>query len=190
MTEKQQSFWTTLPGILTGVAAIITAITGLYLAIGRNHGAPDRAIDPEHRESAEIAERISEIAIEAIDFQSSTNVAVAGSAHGEGFIRTDPKDPYSGTSVEYDITFPNTGRYRLHIKYAAASSRPIEITFNKKVITDKGLRETTGGWGEGSTDWELRWVGAVNAKAGNNKLKLYRKDPFPHIQTIKFVPID
>ena len=28
------TFWTTLPGILTGVAALITAIVGLYLALG------------------------------------------------------------------------------------------------------------------------------------------------------------
>ncbi len=32
--EKKQSFWTTHSGILTGIAAIITAIGGLYLAIG------------------------------------------------------------------------------------------------------------------------------------------------------------
>jgi len=32
MAEKK-SFWTTLPGILTGIAAVITAATGLYLAL-------------------------------------------------------------------------------------------------------------------------------------------------------------
>jgi hypothetical protein len=31
------SFWTTLPGILTGIAAILTAIGGLYIAFS-NHG--------------------------------------------------------------------------------------------------------------------------------------------------------
>lgn len=30
--EKMKSFWTSIPGILTGVAAIITAFTGFYLA--------------------------------------------------------------------------------------------------------------------------------------------------------------
>lgn len=33
MPEKKKSFWQTLPGILTGIAAVITAITGLYLVI-------------------------------------------------------------------------------------------------------------------------------------------------------------
>lgn len=30
---ERKSFWTTLPGILTGIAATVTAITGLYLAL-------------------------------------------------------------------------------------------------------------------------------------------------------------
>jgi len=35
--DKKQSFWTTLPGILTGVAALLTAVTGL-LVIAYPHG--------------------------------------------------------------------------------------------------------------------------------------------------------
>ena len=33
-SPQTKSWWSTLPGILTAVAALITAITGLYLAIG------------------------------------------------------------------------------------------------------------------------------------------------------------
>lgn len=39
MAEDQKGFWTSMPGILTGLATVLTAITGLYLAIsgdGRN----------------------------------------------------------------------------------------------------------------------------------------------------------
>jgi hypothetical protein len=32
--EKKQNFWTTMPGILTGLAALLTAVTGLWVAIG------------------------------------------------------------------------------------------------------------------------------------------------------------
>jgi hypothetical protein len=32
MTEKQ-GFWTSLPGILTGIAAVVTSLTGLYVAV-------------------------------------------------------------------------------------------------------------------------------------------------------------
>ncbi|MCI5227011.1 MAG: hypothetical protein D3918_10240 [Candidatus Electrothrix sp. AX2] len=38
MMNKEQSFWTTLPGILTGIAALITAMTGLYLALNTESG--------------------------------------------------------------------------------------------------------------------------------------------------------
>ena len=34
--EKKKSFWTSLPGILTGMAAVITAVSGLFFAIGYN----------------------------------------------------------------------------------------------------------------------------------------------------------
>lgn len=33
MAEEQKGFWTSMPGILTGLATVLTAITGLYLAI-------------------------------------------------------------------------------------------------------------------------------------------------------------
>ncbi len=39
MAAEQKAFWTSMPGILTGLATVVTAITGLYLAIsgdGRN----------------------------------------------------------------------------------------------------------------------------------------------------------
>jgi hypothetical protein len=38
--SDNQSFWSTVPGILTGVAAFITAVTGLWIAIGA-HNKPD-----------------------------------------------------------------------------------------------------------------------------------------------------
>ena len=39
MAEEQKGFWTSMPGILTGLATVVTAITGLYMAVsgdGRN----------------------------------------------------------------------------------------------------------------------------------------------------------
>lgn len=33
MADEGKSFWTTLPGVLTGLAAVIAAVTGLYLAL-------------------------------------------------------------------------------------------------------------------------------------------------------------
>ena len=33
MSDQQQGFWTSLPGMLTGLATVITAVTGLFIAI-------------------------------------------------------------------------------------------------------------------------------------------------------------
>lgn len=38
MAERGSGFWSTLPGILTGIAAVITASTGFYLAFVRQPG--------------------------------------------------------------------------------------------------------------------------------------------------------
>lgn len=33
MSDQSKGFWSSIPGILTGIAALITAVTGLYIAI-------------------------------------------------------------------------------------------------------------------------------------------------------------
>jgi len=38
--EQRSGFWSTLPGLLTGSAALITAVTGGYLAYDRSPGGP------------------------------------------------------------------------------------------------------------------------------------------------------
>jgi hypothetical protein len=48
--EKKQSFWTTMPGVLTGIAAVLTAVTGLLVVMyphgfaGSKEGSPAAAI--------------------------------------------------------------------------------------------------------------------------------------------------
>ena len=41
MTDKTGGFWSSIPGILTGIAAIITATTGLYIAMNGNGPATE-----------------------------------------------------------------------------------------------------------------------------------------------------
>jgi hypothetical protein len=49
--EKKQNFWTTMPGILTGLAALLTAATGLWVAIGP-HNKPSADEHPAAAVSA------------------------------------------------------------------------------------------------------------------------------------------
>jgi len=51
MSEDAKNFWTSLPGILTGLAAVVTSVTGLFLAINgglkpAEEKAPVAAIGP------------------------------------------------------------------------------------------------------------------------------------------------
>jgi len=46
MPDDAKSFWTSLPGILTGLAAVVTSVTGLFLAT--NGGMPK----PAHEDGA------------------------------------------------------------------------------------------------------------------------------------------
>ncbi|MBL4781158.1 MAG: hypothetical protein JKX92_02850 [Porticoccaceae bacterium] len=44
MAAETKAFWSSIPGILTGIAAIITATTGLYIAINTRPLATEEAI--------------------------------------------------------------------------------------------------------------------------------------------------
>jgi hypothetical protein len=60
--DKKQNFWTTMPGILTGIAALLTAATGLFVAVyshgdsgSKDHPAPALSTTAEPSSSAPIA---------------------------------------------------------------------------------------------------------------------------------------
>lgn len=50
MGQRGSGFWSTLPGILTGLAAVITAVTGVVLAL---HGSQEKAAAPPSAAAAE-----------------------------------------------------------------------------------------------------------------------------------------
>jgi serine/threonine-protein kinase len=45
-TDQRQSWWQTLPGILTAFAGVLTAATGLYIAVVQNRGDSPRSAPP------------------------------------------------------------------------------------------------------------------------------------------------
>jgi hypothetical protein len=40
---RKKDFWSTLPGILTGIAAMLSALTGIYLAVRTGDRPPPRS---------------------------------------------------------------------------------------------------------------------------------------------------
>ncbi len=66
--EEKQSFWTTLPGILTGLAMLITAVTGLVVAFG--WGESDTTESATAVEAAPSVEPSSSPGLEIIEMSS------------------------------------------------------------------------------------------------------------------------
>ncbi len=46
-TPEKQSFWTTLPGILTGLAALVTAVGGLIAIVSSGGDQSAEAVKPD-----------------------------------------------------------------------------------------------------------------------------------------------
>lgn len=78
MTEKPQNFWVSLPGILTGTAAIITALTGLYIAISNSSS-----------DDVQVGEPTDDFTDEVLDGN--------GSSGGHGITQPDEKPGQSNT---------------------------------------------------------------------------------------------
>lgn len=49
MSDDSKGFWASIPGVLTGAAAVITAVTGLYLAVNDNFSSdkPEVPAEPD-----------------------------------------------------------------------------------------------------------------------------------------------
>ncbi|MFM2093684.1 MAG: hypothetical protein RIS70_808, partial [Planctomycetota bacterium] len=89
-------------------------------------------------------------------------------------------------SAEFDVTVPTAGRYQLETRYAAAASRPVEISLNGKVVKADGLRNVTGSWNPDTQKWHVE--GVFDLQAGANVIRLYRVEPFPHIDKLLVAP--
>ena len=94
---KGSSFWTTLPGILTAVAALITAVTGLLVALGQT-GVLDRGTSDD---STTVASTPRDSPATASAAGAAGDV-LAGSWQG----RAAPADGGSAFDVRLDIAAP------------------------------------------------------------------------------------
>lgn len=57
------------------------------------------------------------------------------------------------SQVEYDIEFPVSGEYALHIRYAALEARPLAVWLDDKEL-GPGCRTPTGGWTASRANWK------------------------------------
>lgn len=127
------------------------------------------------------------IAIRAQDFVRGTNVAIDQCVAGPGTLANAPPCNAAQNAAEFDFVANAAGAYRLDINFAAATSRPVKVILNGKVVRDQALSETTGNWLNSNLQWSE--VGRVFLKEGANTVRLERSDVFPHIHDLRFVPV-
>ncbi|MEQ8851928.1 DUF1553 domain-containing protein [Gimesia sp.] len=120
------------------------------------------------------------IVVEAENFQTG-NVKKATTGYGEGIGVIYNKGTLPNIA-EYEIEVPKAGRYQLEIRYAAAQSRPVELSINGELVKKDAASAVTGSWYPKSQEWKVEGFYAL--KQGKNRVRLESKIPFPHIDKL------
>lgn len=117
--------------------------------------------------------------IEAESYQRGSALKLT-SGYGEG-IGVILSNGYGEWVAEYDINVP-AGTYQIETRYAAAGSRPTQLSLNGQVIKPDAFKEVTGSWNPDTQRWYIE--GRFEFKEGKNILRLYRHEPLPHIDKL------
>ncbi|MCF6353844.1 MAG: hypothetical protein L3J26_01870 [Candidatus Polarisedimenticolaceae bacterium] len=137
MPEKSPGFWGSMPGILTGIAAVITATTGLYLAMkSENATAPVVQKPKEHIEVAvlpptPVGESTAKPGKVQVPQPHSTGTA-ASVSEVEPQIRVLPPFPERGPLVDC-IYFPTVN--------TVASLMGWSNYYHKQIIAAEGKKQ-------------------------------------------------
>jgi hypothetical protein len=113
--NNSPSWWQTMPGILTGLAAIITAATGLMLAFNRTSGRSD-AVTPSSassppavsREATPTSTAVSPAASGEISLPEIHQVKLPGAVITVLSAKTEPIDA-ERRSLTFRVRYLNTG---------------------------------------------------------------------------------
>ncbi|MCX7420496.1 MAG: DUF1549 domain-containing protein [Planctomycetia bacterium] len=117
--------------------------------------------------------------IEAEDYQRGSALKLtSGYGEGIGVILSDGNGEWI---AEYDINVP-AGTYQIETRYAAAGSRPTQLSLNRQVVKPDALTEVTGSWNPDTQRWHIE--GRFEFKEGANVVRLYRHEPLPHIDKL------
>jgi hypothetical protein len=125
----------------------------------------------------------------ASDFINGNNVAMAAgqvAIYGNVLMNAPP---YSDrpNSADFQFQVPVAGTYQMWVEYAASEPRPVRIVVNGGLLTSNGLSAVTGCWELNCQQFLNQ--GEVQLRAGTNTIQISRGSVFPHIRTLKFVPV-
>ena len=105
--DKKQNFWTTLPGFLTGIAAVLTAVTGLLVVLyphgfsGSKEGHPTAVSREDAAATAPSGVGESSTHASAMPRQQKPTVLVVGKDGTESRVfQNSFRDSYSGEALQ------------------------------------------------------------------------------------------
>ena len=84
--------------------------------------------------------------------------------------------------IEYDLDLPVDGSYKIRLRYAAHSARPVEFYLDQQHL-GQCCRETTGSWNTSSAQWEDSFTRYI--PPGKHTLRMERSGAFPHVMAIQ-----
>ena len=99
---------------------------------------------------------------------------------------SDPSNTASEYFMEYDLEAPFDGTYSLLLRYAALESRPMILSVDGKVVSEKALAETSGGWGAPHQRWHREVE--IELGAGRHTFRFERKGAVSHLDQLRLVP--
>lgn len=142
-----------------------------------------KQVQPIGASADEIAKR-SAIVLEAEKFVRG-NVLADSTNYGKdiGVIYNKGELP---NVAEYDVAIEKAGVYQLEIRYAAAESRSVSLLINGELVKPETAGKVTGTWYPDTQQWHVE--GFFPLKAGQNTIRLERKQPFPHFDKLLLVP--
>jgi len=57
--------------------------------------------------------------------------------------------------AEYEVEVPKSGLYQFEIRYAAAASRPVQLSINDQLVKNNAAADVTGSWYPKSQQWKV-----------------------------------
>ena len=84
--------------------------------------------------------------------------------------------------IEYDVVLPVEATYTIHVQYAAAEARPVDLHIDGKRVATC-CRTATGSWNTSGAKWEESHK--ISLAPGKHTLKLTRTTAFPHVVALR-----
>lgn len=88
--------------------------------------------------------------------------------------------------AEYDVMIADANGYQIELRFAAAESRPVELSLDGKLLKANAAGKATGSWQPDTQRWVAECL--VKLEPGKHTIGLKCAGPFPHFDKLALVP--